>query len=98
VPFNYERLSPENQNLWLIRSSNIDLKNFVIQPKFEQAALNLTYSMHMTALDGVQPDIAENVRETGIDWKQTEPEEAKGDTVIKVCPTEPTPEELAAQQ
>jgi transcription initiation factor TFIID subunit 6 len=30
VPFNYEKLSAENQNLWLVRSSNIDLKNFVI--------------------------------------------------------------------
>jgi len=53
VPFNYERLSHDNQNLWLIRSSNIDLKNFVTQPKFESAALDLAYTMHLTALDGL---------------------------------------------
>jgi len=57
--------------------------------------------MHMTALDGVQPDIAENIRETGLDQylsKEHEQQEMKGDQVIKVSPSEPTEEELAIQQ
>jgi transcription initiation factor TFIID subunit 6 len=70
VPFNYEKLSHDNPNLWLTRSQNIDLKSFVIQPKFDQATLDLAYSMHLTALDGVQPDIAENVRETGFEFQR----------------------------
>lgn len=94
VPFNYEKLSHENQNLWLVRSQNIDLKSFVTQPKFEQAALDLNYSMHLTALDGIQPDIAENVRETGLETFG-EQQEMKGEAVVKVNAAEPTSEELA---
>ena len=54
--------------------------------------------MHMTALDGVQPDIAENIRETGLDQYLSKEHELQGDQVIKVSPSEPTEEELAIQQ
>ncbi len=57
--------------------------------------------MHMTALDGVQPDIAENIRENGLDQyqlKEHDHAELKGEQVIKVTSSEPTEEELALQQ
>jgi transcription initiation factor TFIID subunit 6 len=43
VPFNYERLGAENQNLWLVRGQKINLRDFVTQPKFESAALDVSY-------------------------------------------------------
>jgi len=55
----------------------------------------------MTALDGVQPDIAENIRENGLDQfqlKEHDHPELKGEQVIKVTSSEPTEEELALQQ
>lgn len=81
----------------MIRSQNIDLKSFVTHPKFESVALDLSYSMHMTAIDGVQPDIAENVRETGLE-SHPEMQESKGEAIVKVAPTEPTSAEVAALQ
>ena len=50
--------------------------------------------MHMTAIDGVQPDIAENVRETGLE-SRPETLESKGDSVVKVAAADPTSDEIA---
>ena len=55
----------------------MNLKDLIARPKFEQATLDLTYSKHMTAIDGVQPDIAENVREMGYGPKECT-EESRG--------------------
>lgn len=63
-------MSPENQNLWFTKPASINLKEFISRPKFEQASLDLTYSKHMTAIDGIQPDIAENVREMGFEARE----------------------------
>ena len=51
--------------MWLIKPTKVDLKEFVAKPRFDQAALDLTFTKHLVAIDGVQPDIAENVREVG---------------------------------
>ena len=45
------------------------------RPKFEQAALDMTYTKHLVAIDGVQPDIAENVREHGFEASQSQLED-----------------------
>ena len=55
---------------------------------FDTAALDMTYSKHLTAIDGIQPDIAENVREvidplsTNDDEDQEMEFEAKKNTAI----------------
>lgn len=60
-------MAHENQNLWFIKPTKIDLKEFVQRPKFESAALDLTYTKHLVAVDGLQPEVAENVRELGLE-------------------------------
>ena len=60
----------DNQNLWFVKPVSMNLKDLISRPKFEQASLDLTYSKHMTAIDGVQPDIAENVREMSFGPKE----------------------------
>ena len=67
MPFVYSKVNPHNNNLWHIKPQKINLKEFISRPKFEQAALDLTYTKHLVAIDGIQPDIAENVRELGIE-------------------------------
>jgi hypothetical protein len=67
VPFVHAKVSHSNSNLWFLKPNKIDLKDFVTRPKFDQAALDLSFTKHMVAIDGVQPDIAENVREHGFE-------------------------------
>lgn len=38
-----------------------------MRPKFEDAALDVTFTKHLVAIDGIQPEIAENVRELGFE-------------------------------
>lgn len=45
----------------------MNLREFIAKPRFEYAALDLSYTQHLTALDGIQPDISENVREMGFE-------------------------------
>ena len=70
MPFAYQKISHENQNLWFIQPNKIDLKEYIQRPKFEEAALDLTYTKHLVAIDGFQPEIAENVRELGFEGNQ----------------------------
>ena len=70
MPFAYQKISHENQNLWFIQPTKIDLKEYIQRPKFEEAALDLTYTKHLVAIDGFQPEIAENVRELGFEGNQ----------------------------
>jgi len=67
MPFVYQKVAHENQNLWFIKPTKLDLKEYVQRPKFETAALDLTFTKHLVALDGFQPEIAENVRELGFE-------------------------------
>lgn len=67
MPFVYSKAGNENQGMWLVKPNTVDLKEFVAKPRFEQAALDLTYTKHLVAIDGVQPDTAENVREVGFE-------------------------------
>lgn len=53
--------------MWFIEPTKIDLREYVQKPKFEKAALDLTYTKHLVAIDGIQPEIAENVRELGFE-------------------------------
>ena len=50
MPFAYQKVPHEN--LWFIQPQKIDLKEFVQRPKFEQAALDLTFTKHLVAIDG----------------------------------------------
>ena len=52
VPFVYQKVTHENQNLWFIQPTKIDLKEFAMRPKFEQAALDVTFTKHLVAIDG----------------------------------------------
>ena len=56
-----------HENLWFIKPTKIDLKEYAQRPKFSQAAVDLTYTKHLVAIDGFQPEIAENVRELGFE-------------------------------
>lgn len=58
VPFNYERVQidqqPQNAStLWYIKPETIDLFKYTKTPKFESVALDMTYSKHLTAIDGL---------------------------------------------
>lgn len=67
MPLQYQKIQSETQNLWFVKPQTINLKDYISRTKFEQASLDLTYSKHMTAIDGIQPDIAENVRDMGFE-------------------------------
>ena len=53
VPMSYLKTTTDNQNLWFPKPQCINLKDYISRPKFEQASLDLSYSKHMTAIDGV---------------------------------------------
>ena len=67
MPLQYQKIQSDTQNLWFVKPQTINLKDHISRTKFEQATLDLTYSKHLTAIDGIQPDIAENVREMGFE-------------------------------
>jgi len=39
--------------LWFIEPTKIDLREYVQKPKFEKAALDLTFTKHLVAIDGI---------------------------------------------
>ena len=63
TPFSYSKIAHEQQNIWYYKPQNINLREFVQKPGFEQQTLPLSYSKYFTAVDGEQPETAENVRE-----------------------------------
>ena len=59
-PFS-SRLTHEQQNIWFHTPQSINLREFAT--KAQPSHLKLSYHKYMTAVDGHQPEIAENVRE-----------------------------------
>ena len=53
MPIAYQKVTSDNQNLWFAKPTTINLKDFISKPKFDQAALDLTYTKHMIAIDGI---------------------------------------------
>jgi hypothetical protein len=45
----------------------LNIRELVQKPLFDQSSIKLSYSKYLTAVDGAQPEIAENVREINQD-------------------------------
>ena len=63
TPLTMTKLQNENQNLWFYKPEVINLREFVQRPNFESAKVDIKLSKYLTAVDGHQPETAENVRE-----------------------------------
>ena len=63
VPFSFTKITHDNQNLWFHKPEILNLREIVQKSGFDQTTLKLDYTKYYTAIDGNQPEIAENVRE-----------------------------------
>ena len=55
-----------NTAIWYTKPHQIDLKEMVMSHKLhqKQIPLEMTYTMHFTAINGIQPNVSENIEET----------------------------------
>jgi transcription initiation factor TFIID subunit 6 len=63
TPFNFTKIQNEQQNIWFHKPAVLNIRELVQKPLFDQSSIKLSYSKYLTAVDGTQPEIAENVRE-----------------------------------
>eukprot|EP00347_Sterkiella_histriomuscorum_P011365 403372730 len=90
VPYTYERV-PDQQNLWFVKSQNINLKELAIDHKLHTPLDSTTYKIYIQALDGNQPKIAETIEEREIPaymQQQQRIAEQVDQNIIRVDPQE----------
>ena len=65
-------MDTDNSTLWYPKPSQIDLREYVTNPPSLQrinkssVPMPITYTLHFTAINGVQPQVPQNIVETRI--------------------------------